>query len=76
VTDTNRQRLRIIIDLSRCGGHARCMAEAPSVFGYDDRTNRAYILDDADLGSSRNAIERAILSCPELAISWGPQEGK
>ena len=61
--------MRVEIDLSRCQGHARCLECAPEVFGYDDVTNKAYLLDGADLGSHHVGIEEAEAGCPELAIS-------
>jgi ferredoxin len=63
--------MRIDINLARCEGHGRCMEWVPEVFGYDDVTNQAYVLADADLDAHHNAIKQAAESCPELAIVLG-----
>lgn len=60
---------RIIIDLSRCEGHGRCVAEVPQVFGYDDVTNQAFVLKDAVIDDYRSKIMRAVEDCPERAIA-------
>lgn len=57
----------IQIDLTRCQGHARCLENAPEVFGYDDRSAQTYLLvdpNDADL----EAVKRAVDGCPEGAL--------
>jgi|HubBroStandDraft_5_1064220.scaffolds.fasta_scaffold75670_2 ferredoxin len=61
--------MRVEIDSARCQGHARCMENAPDVFGYDDVTNIAFVLPDADLDAHRAAIMQAAQGCPESAIS-------
>lgn len=70
MTDKNDNSTRVCVDQARCGGHARCIEEAPEVFGYDDTTNKAFVLQNADLEASREDIDRAILACPERAIAW------
>lgn len=71
---TSGPLMKIKIDSSRCGGHARCLEEVPEVFGYDDRTNVAFIIKGADVITHREAIDRAILACPEKAISWSTED--
>jgi ferredoxin len=61
----------IRIDLGRCQGHARCLENAPQVFGYNDVTNQAFVLDAANLDSDRDGVLRAVSDCPEMAISVG-----
>lgn len=51
--------MRVEIDSARCQGHARCMENAPDVFGYDDITNIATVLQDADLEADRRDMLRA-----------------
>ncbi|MDB5970079.1 MAG: hypothetical protein JWQ90_2529 [Hydrocarboniphaga sp.] len=63
-------KLAIKVDHTRCQGHARCLQEAPEVFGYTDDTNQAFVLPGADLAAHRAAIDVAIGACPECAISW------
>jgi len=59
----------ISIDLGRCQGHARCLDSAPAVFGYDDLTNQAYVMGNANPDSDRAGVMEAIHGCPEMAIS-------
>jgi ferredoxin len=66
-----RTTAKLTVDPARCEGHARCLLDAPVVFGYGDVSNQAFVLPDADLEANRDAIELAIQGCPEQAISWG-----
>jgi len=66
---------KIKIDLTRCHGHARCLDEAPQVFGYTEKTNYAYVLPTADVEANLEAVEAAIAACPECAISWADDDG-
>jgi ferredoxin len=61
--------MRIEVDPNRCEGHARCIACAPEVFRYDDVTNVAAVLPDADLEAHRLDVLEAERGCPELAIT-------
>lgn len=61
------------VDESRCQGHARCLEEAPKIFGVTDDTGFAFVLPDADLEAHASEIETAIAACPESAISWVDQ---
>lgn len=62
--------MKIKIDFKRCAGHARCIEEAPAVFGYNNTTNLTFVQRGADLEANRDVIELAIMACPEQAISW------
>lgn len=62
--------LKVVVDRSRCEGHARCMQEAPEVFDLDDIDNYALVIEGANLEDNREAIDMAILACPERALSW------
>jgi ferredoxin len=64
------QGQKVIVDTERCQGHARCLLDAPDVFGYDDVTNNASVRPDADIEGNRALIDLAIAGCPEAAISW------
>ena len=61
--------MEVKIDSGRCEGHARCLEQAPEVFGYDDVTNVAFVQPGADLEAHRAQILEAARGCPELAIS-------
>jgi ferredoxin len=67
---------KINVDLSRCEGHGRCVAEVPEVFGYDDVTNQAFVLDGAALDPHRAKIARAIADCPESALTLVEDSGE
>jgi ferredoxin len=62
-------QMHIEIDKMRCQGHGRCLDTDPDVFGYDDVTNLAFVLDTADLAAHRRGIQEAANACPESAIS-------
>jgi ferredoxin len=61
--------IRVVIDSSRCQGHAHCLGEAPEIFGYDDRSNQAFVLNGADIEAHREAVLMAVNGCPETAIT-------
>ena len=64
--------MRISVDSSRCQGHGRCYAHAPDLFDPADDDGHAEVLmgevssDDAALVT---AIGRAVIDCPEQAIT-------
>ena len=66
--------MKVKINFKRCAGHARCMEEAPEVFGYHNTTNLTFIQQGADLEANKELIELAIQACPEQAISWNNDE--
>jgi len=70
MTEATKRLVKVKVDVSRCGGHARCMEEAPQIFGYDSKTNKAYILEGADVEAHRAGVSIAIRACPEFALSW------
>ena len=59
--------MRVIVDLDRCEGHARCVELAPEVFALDDDGLSRVILEHPgeDL---RPKVERAVRLCPREAI--------
>jgi len=60
--------MKVIIDLDRCEGHARCVEVAPEVFTLNDDGQSELRVDNPgeDL---RPQIERAVRLCPGQAIS-------
>jgi ferredoxin len=62
------------IDRERCQGHGRCAFEAPELFGLDDDglsfVRRPATPDDEE------AVRRAVLSCPEQAITLHEETGE
>jgi len=61
--------MRLVIDGERCTGHGRCYALAPDVVDADDR-GLGVVVITADLeGDLLAQAERAVLNCPERAVS-------
>jgi ferredoxin len=62
----------IKVDRTRCQGHGRCYAVAPGLFRpIDDDGHTEFTGDFPEAGPERTELgEKAIRSCPELALSW------
>lgn len=60
--------MKILVDQSRCQGHARCYSLAPALFELDDG---GYILPgDIVVPAGDEAIAtRAVRACPERALT-------
>jgi ferredoxin len=59
--------VRVVVDLERCQGHAQCELVAPRVF--ELRGEQAHVLVEQPPPELADAVEDAILMCPENAIS-------
>lgn len=60
--------MRIHVDPDKCTGHSRCSAIAPTLFDTDDYGLSTAVADDVP--SEMEAVaRRAVLNCPEQAIS-------
>nr|WP_245299561.1 MULTISPECIES: ferredoxin [Mesorhizobium] len=59
--------MRIIVHNAKCQGHARCSAQAPSIFTLDDE---GYVLrGDINVAQGDELLaSRAVRSCPERAL--------
>lgn len=57
------------VDEKLCQGHARCNLVAPDVFGLSDEDGHAVVLCDQVPAGSEEAVRRAVIGCPERAIS-------
>ena len=66
---------KIKIVRSRCAGHARCAALAPTLFALDQE---GYIaVDGFDVPSGDEALaQRAARACPERAITFQSEENQ
>jgi ferredoxin len=62
--------MRIVIDTARCTGHGRCYGLAPDLV-VDDERGYGQVIGDGRLGDEalRAQAERAVLACPERAVS-------
>jgi ferredoxin len=61
--------LKVLIDDDRCTGHGRCYSLSPSVFTDDDRGYGQVIGDGTITAEQLDAARRAVLACPERAIT-------
>jgi ferredoxin len=57
------------IDRKRCTGHGRCYTVAPEVFDSDDEGYGVVVIDGDVPEDLQEAIKRAVLNCPEHAVS-------
>jgi ferredoxin len=60
--------LPVAVDLTRCAGHARCLAIAPDAFDYNEETDQALVLPEA-AAVDPDTLDLAVRSCPERALS-------
>jgi ferredoxin len=60
--------MKIAIDLNRCSGHARCAAEAPSLFRIDPDDGTAVVITEEVPEERREVARRAAEACPERAV--------
>jgi ferredoxin len=61
--------MKIAIDADRCTGHGRCYALAPELFTDDERGYGEVIGDGTVTADHVEAARRAVLACPERAIT-------
>jgi ferredoxin len=62
--------MALMIDSARCQGHGRCALINPDLFDVND-DGYGIVLDPAPAGDAKADADRAIVNCPEQAISWG-----
>ena len=64
--------MKVVIDPDRCTGHGRCYVLAPGVFT-DDDAGYSQALHDGEVAPGQEAAaERAVVACPEHAITIEP----
>jgi len=61
--------MNIWIDPERCSGHGRCYAVAPELFTDDERGYGRVIGDGAVDADQLAGARRAVLACPEGAVT-------
>lgn len=59
--------MRIVIDTTRCQGHARCVSISPEAFDIDD-DGMAFALIDRVPEDFSVDVKSAVAACPEAAI--------
>lgn len=60
--------MKVKIEVARCEGHGLCMLAVPGLFTVGDNGKAALLVDEVD-ESERAAVEHAVKSCPERALS-------
>lgn len=65
---TERESLKITVDLERCEGFASCVISAPELFDLDDERSVAVVLEPV-AGAARAQALEAAASCPVRAIT-------
>ncbi|WP_240617132.1 ferredoxin [Nocardioides speluncae] len=60
--------MKVKVDFDLCESNALCEALAPETFELDD-DDFLQILDENVTDENREAVERAVASCPKSAIS-------
>jgi ferredoxin len=61
--------MRVRIDPTICQGHAMCALACPELFLLNDEDGHAYLLDEIVPPEFEDAVDLAVHSCPEGAIS-------
>ena len=64
--------MRVSIDPSVCQGHGRCVDTVHAVFVMDGRERGAVVGDEVP-AELEDAVRRAVLLCPEEAITIDEQ---
>jgi ferredoxin len=60
--------VKIVVDKSKCSGHARCAAAGPDIYELDDMGYNALTELEVPEGMEKQAQDGAA-ACPERAIS-------
>jgi ferredoxin len=61
--------MKVTIDQSKCQGHGRCYSIAPELFEPDDIGQGRVIADGVVAPDATDSARRAVLNCPESAIT-------
>lgn len=59
---------KVCIETEECIGCESCVELCPDVFGFDDSSEKAFILKAE--GGSEECIEEAVETCPVDCIHW------
>ena len=59
---------QVVIDVDECLGCEACIEECPDVFGFDEDSEKAFVIEGAEEGA--DCVEDAIASCPAECITW------
>jgi ferredoxin len=61
--------MKIVIDQNACSGNGRCYSLAPELFTDDERGYGQVVGDGTITEEQRDLAQRAVLACPEDAIT-------
>ena len=61
--------MKVKVDPSICQGHGMCYLYCPDIFQLSDEDGHAYVLSEDVPEGLVDAVELAVRSCPEQAIS-------
>lgn len=62
--------MQVILDASRCQGHAQCHSVCPEIFELDDYGHAAISPEDGQVPAElKDQARRAAEGCPERAIA-------
>lgn len=61
--------MRVKIDPEVCQGHAMCALACPQIFQLSDEDGHAFVEREEVPPQFEDAVEQAVRSCPEGAIS-------
>lgn len=61
--------MKVRIDADLCQGHAMCALACPSLFKLSDEDGHAYLDSENVPPEYEAAVDQAVSSCPEGAIS-------
>ncbi|WP_213571182.1 ferredoxin [Rhodococcus sp. USK13] len=62
-------KIRLHLDAAKCQGYANCLIEAPTLWDFDDESDRAVLLVSELDESQRERAEASVRCCPAQAIS-------
>jgi ferredoxin len=68
--------VRVTIDTELCCGHGRCYQTSPELFTDDERGYGQTIKDGVVAPDQAEAARRAIVACPEKAITLSEEESQ
>ena len=57
---------QVTIDEEECISCESCVELCPSVFGWDEDSEKAFVIDGAD--ANEDCVEEAVASCPSECI--------
>jgi ferredoxin len=60
--------MRVVVDTGLCQGHGSCAADAPEVFGVDEKKGVVILKLEHPPEALRKQVEAAVKYCPTRAL--------